>query len=152
MPVYAAIFMVVMLSSVGLPGLNGFVGEFLILLGAFLRTWLAAAVAVSGLVLGALYLFWAYERVMFGPITKAVNGTMPRPERPRDRRDGAAARADVLHGAFSPAAARSDGTVGDMPCSRRVHIAQVRLERIRRSPVARACRRQPEPPNCGDRR
>jgi NADH-quinone oxidoreductase subunit M len=76
-PVYAGIFMVVMLSSAGLPGLNGFVGEFLILLGAYLHTWQAAVVAVSGLIFGALYLFYAYERVMFGPITKAVNQTLP---------------------------------------------------------------------------
>jgi NADH-quinone oxidoreductase subunit M len=75
-PVYAAIFMVVMLSSAGLPGLNGFVGEFLILLGAFLHTWQAVVFAVSGLILGALYLFYAYERVMFGPITKTVNETI----------------------------------------------------------------------------
>ncbi len=75
-PVYAGIFMAVMLSSVGLPGLNGFVGEFLILVGTFLRNWAAAAFAVSGIVLGALYLLWTYERVMFGPITKAVNETI----------------------------------------------------------------------------
>ena len=76
-PVYAGIFMVVMLSSAGLPGLNGFVGEFLILVGAYLHTWQAAVVAVSGLILGALYLFYAYERVMFGPITKDANKTLP---------------------------------------------------------------------------
>ena len=75
-PIYAAIFMVVMLSSIGLPGLNGFVGEFLILLGTYLSKSLAAGVAVSGLILGALYMLWAYERVMWGPITKAVNKTI----------------------------------------------------------------------------
>jgi NADH-quinone oxidoreductase subunit M len=76
MPLYASVFMVVMLSSIGLPGLNGFVGEFLILMGAFLHSWLAAAFAVSGIVLGALYMLWTYERVMWGPITKAVNETI----------------------------------------------------------------------------
>ena len=75
-PVMAAIFMVVMLSSIGLPGLNGFVGEFLIMLGAYLNTWQAAAFAVTGVVLGALYMLWTYERVWFGPITKAVNETI----------------------------------------------------------------------------
>ncbi len=75
-PVYAAIFMVVMLSSIGLPGLNGFVGEFLIMLGAFLRIRLATVFAVGGVILGALYMLWTYERVMFGPITKAVNETI----------------------------------------------------------------------------
>lgn len=76
-PKYAGIFMIVMLSSVGLPGLNGFVGEFLILLGAYLATWQAAAVAVTGLILGALYLFYAYERVIFGPIKHKINETLP---------------------------------------------------------------------------
>jgi NADH-quinone oxidoreductase subunit M len=76
-PVMAGVFMFVMLSSVGLPGLNGFVGEFLILLGAYLATWQAAVIAVSGLILGALYLLYAYERVMFGPITKKINESLP---------------------------------------------------------------------------
>ena len=75
-PIYAAIFMVVMLSSIGLPGLNGFVGEFLILLGAFLSKSVAAEIAVAGVILSALYMLYAYERVMFGPITKAVNATI----------------------------------------------------------------------------
>src|SRR4029077_14752766 len=68
-PWYAAIFLVVMLASVGLPGLNGCVGEFLILLGAFGRWPWATALATSGVVLGALYLLWMYERVIFGPVT-----------------------------------------------------------------------------------
>ncbi len=75
-PVYAAIFMVVMLSSIGLPGLNGFVGEFLIMVGAFIRIRLAVVIAVVGVILEALYMLWTYERVMFGPIVKAVNETI----------------------------------------------------------------------------
>jgi NADH-quinone oxidoreductase subunit M len=75
-PIYAAFFMVVMLSSIGLPGLNGFVGEFLILLGTFLHTPAVAYVAVTGLLFGALYMMWAYERVMWGPLTKAINQTL----------------------------------------------------------------------------
>jgi NADH-quinone oxidoreductase subunit M len=76
-PCYGAVFMVVMLSSIGLPGLNGFVGEFLILLGAFLsKVWLAAVFAVLGLILGALYMLLAYERVMWGPITNTLNQTL----------------------------------------------------------------------------
>jgi NADH-quinone oxidoreductase subunit M len=65
-PVFAGVFMVVMLSSIGLPGLNGFVGEFLILLGTFLthRWW--AVVAASGVILAAFYLLWAYQRVFHG--------------------------------------------------------------------------------------
>jgi NADH-quinone oxidoreductase subunit M len=73
MPIYAAVFLVVALSSVGLPGLNGFVGEFLIMLGAF-RQWPAATVvSVSGVVLAAVYMLWMYQRVIFGPLTNRAN-------------------------------------------------------------------------------
>ena len=75
-PVYAGVFMFAMLSSVGLPGLNGFVGEFLIMLGTFLHSWLAVAFAVTGVILGALYMLWTYERVMWGPITNKLNETI----------------------------------------------------------------------------
>ncbi|MBF6569483.1 MAG: NADH-quinone oxidoreductase subunit M [Candidatus Binataceae bacterium] len=75
-PIFAGIFMVVMLSSIGLPGLNGFIGEFLIMLGAYLTIPLTVVFAVIGIILGALYMLYAYERVMFGPITKAVNDTL----------------------------------------------------------------------------
>lgn len=73
MPIYGGVFMVVMLSSVGLPGLNGFVGEFLILLGAFDTYPVAAVIAVSGVVLGAVYLLWMFQRVMLGPLTNPKN-------------------------------------------------------------------------------
>jgi NADH-quinone oxidoreductase subunit M len=65
-PVFAGIFTIVMLSSIGLPGLNGFVGEFLALLGTFLahRWW--AVVAAAGVIVAALYLLWAYQRVFQG--------------------------------------------------------------------------------------
>jgi NADH-quinone oxidoreductase subunit M len=65
-PILAAVFTVVMLSSIGLPGLNGFVGEFLIMVGSFLtfRWW--TVVAVLGVILAALYLLWAYQRVFHG--------------------------------------------------------------------------------------
>ena len=72
-PRWAVLFLVTMLASVGLPGLNGFVGEFLILLGAFQRWPLSTAVAASGVVLGALYLLWMYQRVVFGPVTHEEN-------------------------------------------------------------------------------
>ncbi|MFQ5665300.1 MAG: NADH-quinone oxidoreductase subunit M [Candidatus Binatia bacterium] len=73
LPLYGAIFMIVMLSSIGLPGLNGFVGEFLILLGAFEAYPVLAVVAVSGVVLGAVYMLWMYQRVMFGPLDNPAN-------------------------------------------------------------------------------
>jgi NADH-quinone oxidoreductase subunit M len=65
-PIFAAAFMVVMLSSIGVPGLNGFVGEFLILIGSFgnARWWVV--VGATGVILAALYLLWAYQRVFHG--------------------------------------------------------------------------------------
>ncbi|MDQ1399396.1 MAG: NADH-quinone oxidoreductase subunit [Acidimicrobiaceae bacterium] len=65
-PIMAAVFLVVMMSSVGLPGLNGFVGEFLVLLGTFIthRWW--AVVGSTGVILAAVYLLWAYQRVFHG--------------------------------------------------------------------------------------
>jgi NADH-quinone oxidoreductase subunit M len=70
MPAYALIFMVFMLASVGLPGTSGFVGEFLVLVGAFqVNTWVALLCA-SGMVLGAAYMLYLYRRVIFGKLTK----------------------------------------------------------------------------------
>lgn len=73
MPIYFFFFLIVLFSSVGLPLLNGFVGEFLILLGAFrVKAWIAI-VAASGVVWGAAYMLWMFQRVMFGPLEKAEN-------------------------------------------------------------------------------
>jgi NADH-quinone oxidoreductase subunit M len=73
MPVYATIFLIVMLSSIGLPGTNGFVGEFLVLLGAFRANPMWAIIAATGVILSALYMLWMYQRVFFGPVTHAEN-------------------------------------------------------------------------------
>ena len=73
MPVYAAIFLIMMMSSIGLPTLNGFIGEVLILQGVFVVSWVWAAVAASGIVLGAAYMLWLYQRTMFGNITNPDN-------------------------------------------------------------------------------
>ncbi len=70
MPVYAATFMLFMLASVGLPGTSGFIGEFLVLVGLFqVNTWVAA-LATTGVVLGAAYMLYMYRRVIFGRLTK----------------------------------------------------------------------------------
>jgi NADH-quinone oxidoreductase subunit M len=73
MPVYAACFGIVTMSSIGLPMLNGFVGEFLILLGTFMVHPLAAAVGTFGVVLAAAYMLWMFRRVFFGPVEHAEN-------------------------------------------------------------------------------
>jgi len=76
-PVYATLFMIVMLSSIGLPGLNGFVGEFLILLGTFtINTWYAT-IGTIGIVLGAIYMLKLYRDTMFGSVTKETNMQVP---------------------------------------------------------------------------
>jgi NADH-quinone oxidoreductase subunit M len=73
MPLYATITMIMFLSSMGLPLLNGFVGEFTILWGTFIENWRWAAWAIPGVVLAAAYLLWLYQRVFFGPVTNPKN-------------------------------------------------------------------------------
>jgi NADH-quinone oxidoreductase subunit M len=77
MPVYAVLFVIAVLSSVGLPGLNGFVGEFLILAGSFKTHPTAAVIATTGVILAAVYLLWLVQRVFFGPITNEENRFIP---------------------------------------------------------------------------
>ena len=67
------IFLIVLLSSIGLPGTNGFVGEFLVLLGAFRTKPMWAALAATGVILSAVYMLWMFQRVMFGPVTHPEN-------------------------------------------------------------------------------
>jgi NADH-quinone oxidoreductase subunit M len=73
MPVYAAVFMIMTMSSIGLPALNGFIGEILILQGVFTVNKLWAAAAATGIVLGAAYMLWLYQRTMFGKIENPKN-------------------------------------------------------------------------------
>ena len=73
MPKYAICFMIVALSSIGLPGMNGFVGEFLILLGVFQVNGLWAACATSGVILAACYILWMFQRVMFLEVKNPKN-------------------------------------------------------------------------------
>jgi NADH-quinone oxidoreductase subunit M len=73
MPVYATITLIMFLSSMGLPLLNGFVGEFTILQGTFMENWKWAAWAVPGVILAAAYLLWLYQRVFFGTVTNTKN-------------------------------------------------------------------------------
>jgi NADH-quinone oxidoreductase subunit M len=72
-PAYSAVFLFVTLSSIGLPGLNGFVGEFLILLGAFQVNRPLAVLATAGIIFAAVYMLWMYQRVFFGEIRHEEN-------------------------------------------------------------------------------
>lgn len=80
MPVFSVIFTIVMLSSVGLPGLNGFVGEFMILLGSFYSSNLGSKaysiVSTVAVILAAVYLLWMFQRVMLGPVDKEENSNL----------------------------------------------------------------------------
>jgi len=77
LPVYSTFFLIVTLSSLGLPMLNGFVGEFLIIIGSFHHRAVYAALAALGVVLAAVYLLWMYQRVFFGEITNDKNRNLP---------------------------------------------------------------------------
>ena len=77
MPNFAAIYLIISLSSLGMPLLNGFIGEFTILQGAFQVSKAWAAWGSLGVVLGAAYLLWLYQRVMFGPVTQFANQDLP---------------------------------------------------------------------------
>jgi NADH-quinone oxidoreductase subunit M len=73
MPVYAAVFGIMTMSSIGLPALNGFIGELLILVGVFVRSRWWAAVAAVGIILGAAYMLWLFQRTMFGKLDDPRN-------------------------------------------------------------------------------
>jgi NADH-quinone oxidoreductase subunit M len=76
-PRLVAVFLLVTLSSIGLPGLNGFVGEFLILLGAFSWNPSLTAFAATGVVLSATYMLWMFQRVNYGPVRTEKNRNLP---------------------------------------------------------------------------
>ena len=89
MPVYAALFLICLLGSAGLPGLSGFVGEFLTIFGTFIAEgtfpegyslWIPApilaALAATGVIFGAIYLLYMFQKMMFGPLDKAKNGAL----------------------------------------------------------------------------
>jgi NADH-quinone oxidoreductase subunit M len=76
MPAFAAVLTFVSLSSIGLPGTNGFVGEFLVLLGTFQTHPLAAAISTLAVIIAAAYLLWALKRILYGPITRVENRSL----------------------------------------------------------------------------
>jgi len=77
MPAYATFFLIITLSSIGLPLMNGFIGEFLILSGSFQAKAIWGILAASGVIWSACYMLWMYQRVFYGQITVPVNNTLP---------------------------------------------------------------------------
>ena len=108
--------MIMFLSSMGLPLLNGFVGEFTILQGTFMENWRWGAWAVPGVVLAAAYLLWLYQRVFFGPVTNPKNEKL-HDLTPREALD---VRAATGHGfldrALSKAVLPNPRTTGQSDC------------------------------------
>jgi NADH-quinone oxidoreductase subunit M len=77
MPKYATFFLVTVLASVGLPLMNGFIGEFLVLSGAFQARPIYGILAATGVIWSACYLLWLYQRVFYGKVTHEINHTLP---------------------------------------------------------------------------
>ncbi|MBV9082171.1 MAG: Fe-S-binding domain-containing protein, partial [Acidobacteriaceae bacterium] len=77
MPAFATVFAITIFSSAGLPLLNGFIGEFTILSGAFAVNRIWAGIGVTGIVLSAAYLLWLYQRTMMGPVRYEANRRLP---------------------------------------------------------------------------
>jgi len=76
MPVYAASYLFIVLASVGLPLLNGFIGEFLVLSGAFQAKAIYGVLGATGVIWSAGYLLWMYQRVFYGKVTNPINNSM----------------------------------------------------------------------------
>jgi NADH-quinone oxidoreductase subunit M len=92
MPKLVACFLLVTLASIGLPGMNGFIGEFLSLVGAWRFDWRFAAVAATGVILSAVYMLWMFQRVNYGEITNEKNRKLPRPSSASSNASSAASR------------------------------------------------------------
>ena len=86
MPLYAAVFMLFMLASVGLPGTSGFIGEILVIIGVFQVDSWVALLAATGMILGAAYMLWLYRRVIFGALLQDHLRTIRDLRRTRSRR------------------------------------------------------------------
>jgi NADH-quinone oxidoreductase subunit M len=72
-PIYATLLTIVALSSIGLPGTNGFIGEFLVMVGSFKTRPIATTISAIGVILAAAYLLWAIQRIIYNPLDKAEN-------------------------------------------------------------------------------
>ena len=109
-PVYSTFFLIVVLSSLGLPLLNGFVGEFLIIVGSYYRHAAYAALAAAGVVLAAVYLLWMYQRVFYGEITNEKNRTLPDCDWREKLILTSHGHRDYCHGRLSPALLAAHGS------------------------------------------
>ena len=112
-PLFAALLTIVSLSSIGLPGTNGFVGEFLVLVGSFRTQPIWTVIAATGVIFAAAYLLWAIQRILFKPLDKPENQRLTRPQPARDDRAWSPlVIRDSLARRVSEAGARADGALG----------------------------------------
>ena len=152
MPRFVAAFLLVTLSSIALPGMNGFVGEFLILIGAFRWHPQLTAFAASGVILSAVYMLWMFQRVNYGPITNEKNRSLP-DLAPREwAHDGSDDRHGDRDGRRSRTSSCGRWSLPVIP-RRRAHLgvqAGARLELIGHS--LRTRRRRSRGPRSPDRR
>ncbi len=112
MPVYATFFAFIMLSSVGLPLLNGFVGEFLVLSGAFQAKQIYGILAATGVIWSACYLLWMYQRVFYGDVTNPANSAAAGPGCARAGLAVAAGDCGAGHGRCADAVAALHRSLG----------------------------------------
>ena len=108
MPVYATFFLFIVLASVGLPLLNGFIGEFLVLSGAFQAKPVYGILGATGVIWSACYLLWMYQRVFFGKVKHPDNESLPDLNAARTHRAVAHSGHGSGHGSRAAAVAERD--------------------------------------------
>ena len=142
-----AAFLLITLSSIALPGMNGFVGEFLILIGAFRWHPRLTVFAATGVILSAVYMLWMFQRVNYGPVTNEKNRRAARPHAARVGADGADDRDGDLHGRVPGRLPAADGAVGraDHRAGQRLAAGARRRTSLRRRPAPPAPRRRLQP-------
>ena len=137
MPVYSSLLLFICLSSAGLPMLNGFVGEFLILNGAFLRDPWWGSLAAFGVILSAVYLLWSYQRLIYGPVTLEKNQSLPDASLRERVSLGAVCVMALFMGVASPLfTSRTENTV-----------TRIRMYEMSRPGIYNAARPAPAPPD-----
>ena len=119
MPVFAAFFMLFAMANAGLPGTSGFVGEFMVILGAVKANFWYASLAATTLVFGAAYTLWMYKRVIFGAVANAHVGRTDRHQRARNADLGDAGGHRAGHGPVPAAVQRDPACVGERPAGAR---------------------------------
>ncbi|EKD68515.1 MAG: NADH:ubiquinone oxidoreductase subunit M, partial [uncultured bacterium] len=142
---FRSAFAIVAFSSIGLPGLNGFIGEFLILAGVFSKSWLSGALTASGVVIGAVYMLSAYEKIFLGSVAKKENSELA--DMTGAEKAGLAPLIILIFAiGIYPAfiSSRIDATVKNIAAAPRHDIRQIRASRVNlnEDPVNAICQKK----------